>query len=284
MAGTSRILRLAVVCLLAAAPAAASFHLMQIEQALGGVCGNPEYQAIQLRMRAAGQELVAGKQIKAWDALGANPVVLITIPTNVAGQSLGSRILITTSALASAFAVTPDFTFTQRIPDSYLRAGRLTWEDGFGTVYWSLAWGGGAYVGATTGDTINDVDGNFGPPSGGRLPFNTASTLQFQGAAGDPSTTNAANYAASGSPASLVNNAGAAKLLPPCVFGDGFVSGDNFAWSNGAGFEYCNGIDDDGDIAIDEDFPLGDPCPLPPPGGTGSYVCAPDGRGVVCSP
>ena len=37
-----------------------TFHLMQIEQVIGGVGGNTNLQAIQLRMRAPGQQFVDG--------------------------------------------------------------------------------------------------------------------------------------------------------------------------------------------------------------------------------
>ena len=39
----------------AATPAVATFHLMQIEQVIGGVNGDTSAQAIQLRMRASTQ-------------------------------------------------------------------------------------------------------------------------------------------------------------------------------------------------------------------------------------
>ncbi len=44
-------------------PAQASFHLMQIEQVIGGVNGDTNAQAIQLRMRFAGQNLVGGDDL-----------------------------------------------------------------------------------------------------------------------------------------------------------------------------------------------------------------------------
>jgi hypothetical protein len=206
---------------------------MQIEQAVGGVCGNPGRQAIQLRMRFAGQDLVTGRQLKAWDATGSNPIVLITFPFDVAVADEGSRILITTSSLAAATGVVADFTLTQRIPDSYLRAGRLTFEDGFGTIYWSLAWGGGAYTGSNMGNATNDPDGNFGPPAAVRLPFATAQSLRFTGAAGDASTSNLVDYVLSTGAAQLVNNADDPPVsLGSCVFGDGFITGDLSAWSS----------------------------------------------------
>jgi hypothetical protein len=273
---------LALATAIAAAPSSASFHLMQIEQAVGGVCGNTDRQAIQLRMRFGDQEFVAGKQLKAWDALGDNPIVLLTFPANAPIGNPGSRILVTTGALDSAFGVDSDFTLDERIPDEYLTAGRLTFEDGFGTIYWSLAWGGAAYVGSNLGNPTNDANGDFGPQVGSWLPFSTAQSLRFTGAASAPSTTNLVDYALSTGAATLVNNDGDPPVaLGSCLFGDGFVTGTPFAWSTGVGFEYCNSMDDDGDTFIDEDFPLGSPCQLQG-GGIGSYQCAPDGRGVIC--
>jgi hypothetical protein len=66
--------------LLAPRPASASFHFMQIEQVIAGVDGSTATQAIQLRMRDAGQQLVAQGRLKAWDANGANPVLLVDMP------------------------------------------------------------------------------------------------------------------------------------------------------------------------------------------------------------
>ena len=219
--------------LAAGSPAFASFHLMQIEQAVGGVCGTTDRQAVQLRMRFSDQEFVAGKQLKAWDAAGANPIVLITFPNNVAVANQGSRILAVSDAMAAATGYHPDFTLSQRIPESYLRAGRLTFEDGFGTIYWSLAWGGAAYTGSNLGNATNDPDGNFGPQAPGMLPFNTAQSLRFLGAAGDQSTSNLVDYALSAGAAQLVNNADDPPVsLGSCVFGDGFSTGSLLAWSS----------------------------------------------------
>src|SRR5262245_36818935 len=126
-----------------AGPATATFHLMQIQQVVGGVCGDPSRQAIQLRTRTTGQNFVAGTMLVVRDAAGANPITLLTYPSHVANGGTGVTILATTSGLASAYGVTPDFTLAQPIPESYLAAGRLTFEDlgGDGTirVYWSLA-------------------------------------------------------------------------------------------------------------------------------------------------
>ena len=62
---------LAMVGMVMAVPAFASFHLMQVEQIIGGVNGDPTKQAIQLRTRALGENFVSNgrslivKQIEA---------------------------------------------------------------------------------------------------------------------------------------------------------------------------------------------------------------------------
>src|SRR6185503_17580551 len=114
-----------------AAPAFASFHLVQIEQAIGGVNGDTSRQAIQLRMRAAGQQFVQLGRLRAWDATGNNPVLLVDLTTQVANGNLGDRVLITTANFLPG--LTPDFVM-QPIPASYLAAGKITWEDDGGTV------------------------------------------------------------------------------------------------------------------------------------------------------
>src|SRR5260221_534205 len=121
--------------LLVASPALASFHLMKVEQAIGGVAGDLSQQAIQLRMRAPGQNLVGSNQarLKAWDAAGLNPVTLIIFPSDVANAVQGARILVVSPAFAAAQpGIAADFAMTSLIPASYLAAGRLTFEDGGG--------------------------------------------------------------------------------------------------------------------------------------------------------
>jgi hypothetical protein len=220
------------LALAAAVPAGASFHLMQIEQVAGGFCGLPEAQAIQLRMRTAGQNLTMGAVLVAHDAAGANPVTLITIPGNVANGAGGARVLFATPAfVAAAGGPTPDFMLTTPIPASYLDAGKLTWAFST-TVYWSLAWGGASYTGTNTGVIDNDADGNFNPPFGSPLPLTGDTAVRFTGTAGAASTNNAADYALSASPATFTNNAGSSVALNVCVFYDGFESGDASAWSS----------------------------------------------------
>lgn len=214
-----------------AAPAAATFHLMQIEQSLGGWCGDVAQQAVQLRMRAGGQNLVSGTLIRVYDAAGANPITLITFPSNVSGSTLGARILVASSTFSTVHGMTPDFTLTNPIPASYLKAGRLTFEDSFGNILWSLAWGGANYTGLHTGTFDNDADGNFGPAFGGFQPWSTSQALRFTGTASAMSTNNAADFALTAGGAVFTNNAGTSEIVLSCLFGDGFETGDTSGWS-----------------------------------------------------
>lgn len=214
-----------------AMPASATFHEMQIEQVVGGVCGNPAAQAIQLRLRLDFQNQVGGRKLVAYDATGSNPITLLTFPSNVSNFVAGARILSLTPEAAAAFGITGDFTLAQRIPESYLAAGKVTFEDPGLGILWGLAWGGAAYTGSNTGFTDNDPDGNFNPAFGPHLPYNQAKGVLFQGTAGATSTNNAADYAQTAGAATLNSNAGNISTAPSCFFGDGFQSGDLSAWS-----------------------------------------------------
>jgi uncharacterized repeat protein (TIGR01451 family) len=204
---------LSTLAVLTASPAFATFHLMKIEQAIGGVGGDTAQQAVQLRMRFGFQnELDNAARLVAWDAAGTNPVVLIEFPSDVAVGLQGRRVLVVSSAFATAqTAITGDFTMTNTIPSSYLAAGRLTFEDvGGNTIYWSLAWGGGSYTGSNMGSATNDPDGNFGPQFGLALPSTGTTALLFSAPdvnGGAASTTNAADYSVTPGAAVFTNNA-----------------------------------------------------------------------------
>ncbi len=189
----------------------ATFHLMQIEQVIGSVNGDTTAQAIQLRMRAAGQNFVSGGKLVVYDAAGLNPITVLNIASNVANGAVGAHVLIASANFPSHTmpVAVPDFTMANLIPASYFAAGSLTWESDAGTVFWRLSWGGAAYTGPNSGSIDNDADGNFGPPFGGPLPSSCTNALEFQGSATAQSTNNAADYLLIGSPIVFVNNAGA---------------------------------------------------------------------------
>jgi hypothetical protein len=201
-----------VLLTVAPRPASATFHLMQIEQVIGGVDGDASKQAIQLRYRTSFQNLMSNARLYAWDANGENPIGVIAFPTNLATTAAGTRVLVTSAGFALSPAVTPDYVFTNNIPAAYLAAGSLTFEDDFGTVYWRLSWGGSNYLGDTTGDPTNDVDGQFGVfPA--VLPSATSQALKFQGSSGAASNTNSADYAVTGGAATFTNSLGSSGTV-----------------------------------------------------------------------
>jgi len=200
-------------------PAEATFHVMQIEQILAGVDGSTATQAIQLRMRLSGQNLVSQARLVVRDAAGANPVILQSIPTSVSAFAAGSRILLATANFSTATnpGVTPDFILESPIPDTYIAAGSLTFESDGGIVYWRVSWGGAGYTGSTVGSITNDADGEFGPAFAGPLPTGSGQALYFQFAAGAPSTSNSADYALTNGSAVFTNNAGASGSIVSLV-------------------------------------------------------------------
>jgi hypothetical protein len=192
-------------------PAAyATFHLMQIEEIIGAVDGDTSAQAIQLRMRAAGQNFVSGGKLVVFDAAGLNPITVLDVPTNVTNGQVGDRVLIASSNFASHTTppAMPDFIMTNLIPTSYFAAGSLIWQNkSTGEILWRLSWGGAAYTGPTTGSTTNDNDGDFGPPFPNPLPSVCSTAFLFPEAATAKSTTNAADYVQTTGNIVFTNNA-----------------------------------------------------------------------------
>jgi len=193
--------------LLLAATAHASFHIMQVEQVIGGVGGDASAQAIQLRMRSSFQNQMQLARINVRDANGANPILVVDMTHPVANSNTGDRVLIASTGMAGDLALTPDFLMTNLIPPSYLAAGSLTFEDDAGTIYWRVSWGGGGYSGTGAVNITNDADGNANPAFGAALPSSTSQALQFPGTSGAPSTNNAADYALTDGAATFTNNA-----------------------------------------------------------------------------
>ena len=192
----------AMMLVLGAPPADADFHLMQIEQVIGGVNGDTAAQAIQLRMRADGQGGVTKARLVAYDANGKNAVVLVDFPMDIFPEVQGERILIASRRFSSHTnpPAAPDFVMANLIPVAYLAAGSITFEHegNLGVVLWRLSWGGAAYTGPNRGIRVNDDDGNFGPPVSGALPSASTSALLFDGAASDGSTSNSQDYILTG--------------------------------------------------------------------------------------
>ena len=244
--------------------AQATFHLMQIEQVIGGVDGDTSAQAIQLRMRSANQGSVSEARLVVRDENNANPVVLIDFLTNVMFEAGGDRILICTNSfrtLCRPNAIS-DFTMTA-IPASYLASGTLTFEEKFtGNVVWRLSWGGANYLGPTTGTNDNDANSDFGVFAGD-LPKMTLQALQFGGAFGALSNDNAMDYALTGGAAVFTNNRGCEfTVSATMVCSGGDVDNDML-------LDDCDAcIDSDHDDLGDPGFPDNccdlDGCPMDP--------------------
>lgn len=199
----------------------AGFHFMQIEQIIGGVNGDTTAQAIQLRMRSGGQNIVSNAAVSVVDSTGGNGMLLENMQSNVPNSAAGSRVLLTTPNFANYTDVplVSDF-IMDPIPVSRLSAGQVRFFGG-STIYWSVSYGGSGYTGITTGSTTNDANGDFGPPVNGPLPSSSLQALLFQGAAGAPSTTNLADYALTSGAAVFTNNAGTNfTLVAPGLDGD----------------------------------------------------------------
>jgi len=217
---------LAALALVSApAPALAAFHLMQIDQVIGGVGGDTTAQAVQLRMRATGQTLLSGDaQLVVRDATGSTPVTLSTFPMPNPASGTCLAILLATSNFAAKTSPTavPNYTMTA-IPPGYLAAGSLTFEAlGGATTYWRVSWGGASYTGPQTVITsTNDDDGVTSPDVPTALPSSDAEALHFTPACGTLSTTNASQYALTGTAAVFTNNAGTTFTVqaPPAVPG-----------------------------------------------------------------
>ena len=208
--------------------AQAGFHLMQIEQIIGGINGNNAAQAIQLRTRQANQHNLSGTRVTAWDANGANPVLLFdfTATYTPAAQDEDS-ILLSSAAFNSGMLTTVptfvnDFTLTNTIPASYLSGGKVTFGSDGGSIYWSLAFG--AYVGTNTGTFDNDSNGDFGNPFASALPTSSRQGIRFTGASNALSTTNVADYALTADPATVKNASGTSFTVVPEPGSVAFIS------------------------------------------------------------
>jgi hypothetical protein len=237
---------------------------MHTEQVVAGVNGDTSAQAIQLRTREAGQNYVSRAKLIAWDAQGQNPIVLIDFDKNVAVASAGARILVATPrfALYTAPAAQPDFVFENPIPDSYLRAGSITFEDDEETlIVCRLSWGGAEYTGDTHGALTNDDDGNFGPPFPTPIPTGDLRALAIQLPVNAITTSNAADYALTEGPAVFVNNTGQSFTLAPlnCPGGSDDADGDLIC----SNVDNCAGVSNYAQRDADADG-AGDACDVCP--------------------
>jgi hypothetical protein len=268
---------LAFCLLLLPSQAYATFHLMQIEQVIGGVNGDTTAQAVQLRMRQGGQDAVGQGKLIVRDQAGNNPVTLIDFSTGVSNGASGDRILIATNAFLTKVHpnATADFSMAA-IPSGYLAAGSLTFERDNNSVLWRLSWGGGGYTGSVSGETTNDNDGDFGK-FGSALSSTGLFALKFNGAANAASTTNSSDYSVTSGAAVFTNNAGCSFTVDVSGCGS-----DSDSDGTGDDCDACIDVDGDGAGLAGDCCPL-DSCPSDAtkttPGECGCGVADTDGDG-----
>jgi hypothetical protein len=214
---------MAFLALTATSPA--PFHLMQIEEVIAGVDGDPTAQAIELRLRSAGQTQVGGAELVAYDANGQNPVVLLNISASVMSGSAGANILLTSAAfnalMVGVAGYSSDFTLTNTIPTSYLRGGRVTFEQDSATpgqtanILWTVTFGN--YTGPTAKATTNSsgsVGNSPAVPTTG-LPTSGKQGILYTGAASGTNSNNSTDYALTADPATVTNNKGNTFTVVP---------------------------------------------------------------------
>ena len=97
--------------MLAASPAAATFHIAHIERILTGLDGNTDVQFVQIEMDQSSQQFVDGAKLIAFNADGSFSHVVLELDKNVAGGS-GRSFLMASTAFEEATGLAPDFVFS----------------------------------------------------------------------------------------------------------------------------------------------------------------------------
>jgi hypothetical protein len=93
--------------LLSAAPALATFHLMQVREVYPGSAANPDAEYVELQMWAAGQNLVGGHILRSYEANG-TPLGTSTFPGNLPNSANQSTMLLATPQAEAEFGVVAD--------------------------------------------------------------------------------------------------------------------------------------------------------------------------------
>lgn len=114
-----------VLALLHPAVAEATFHLNEISKVMVGLNGNNTIQAVELKMLAGGQELVAGISIRVYDASGSLVDTLGTFTGSVPNGIAGRSILCATENFAATFGITPDLLIK---PGLLVGTGQVSFE------------------------------------------------------------------------------------------------------------------------------------------------------------
>jgi hypothetical protein len=109
---------------LGAAPASATFHLMQIREVYPGSSAAPEADYVELQMWASGQNHVEGHVLRSYDAAG-NVTGTSTFAHDVAGGANQSTLLLATPQAEAQFGVTADAPLAASLSPA---GGAVCWE------------------------------------------------------------------------------------------------------------------------------------------------------------
>ena len=117
----------ALLALLTAPAAQATFHLIQVREVYPGSALEPEAEYVELQMYAGGQNHVKGHKLRTYDASGA-VTGTSTFAADVPNGANQSTIVLATPAASEAFGFTPDTSLAS--PGALLPAGgAVCWEE-----------------------------------------------------------------------------------------------------------------------------------------------------------
>jgi hypothetical protein len=91
----------------ASSPAAADFHLMEVQEVFAGTASDATADFVELEMRAPDQGNVSGHPLHLFDATGAR--FDCSLPVDVPNENTGQRILFATSTAETALSIEADF-------------------------------------------------------------------------------------------------------------------------------------------------------------------------------
>lgn len=121
------------LCGLHAAPAAATFHLIQVREIYAGSAANPTSQYVELQMWRSGQNFAAGHFLRSYDA-GGGVIATSTFPADVPSGANQSTLVLATPAAEAEFGIAADAALAGQLSPA---AGAVCWE----TID-CVAWGG----------------------------------------------------------------------------------------------------------------------------------------------
>ncbi|HEY8172689.1 MAG TPA: hypothetical protein VIH21_06350, partial [Dehalococcoidia bacterium] len=103
----------------------AAFHLAHMDEVMFGYGGDPSIQFVDIKMDFAGQNIVRGSRLSAWNADGSFFGVILEVPASptITGNANGHWLMASTG-YAAASGVNPDFTFP---PVSLQATGMICW-------------------------------------------------------------------------------------------------------------------------------------------------------------